>query len=79
MRRTSKKLARIVASFIIAASLPTPVSLAQGDGKERSLRGYSEASAKKKAQREWKSAFAECRSRSLLRDYMKRLRLSLIT
>src|SRR5688572_12032428 len=71
MRRTSKKLARIVASFIIAASLPTPVSLAQGNGKERTLRGYSEAGAKKQVELEQRMRAVP--KAELLRQYMERL------
>jgi N-acetylated-alpha-linked acidic dipeptidase len=71
LHHTTKKLTSLAASLILICGSIAPAVFAQADGKERTLRGYSEATAK--AQIDWESKMRAIPKPDLLREYMKRL------
>ena len=70
-RHTMKKIITIAASILVALNSIAPVVFGQADGKARTLRGYSDQSAK--AELDWEAKMRAVPSPDLLREYMKHL------
>jgi len=70
-RHTLKTITGIVASLIVALNGAAPAALAQADGKARSLRGFSDASAASEIG--WEEKMRAIPKPELLREYMKHL------
>jgi N-acetylated-alpha-linked acidic dipeptidase len=70
-RHMLKKLFSIVASFVVVINSFALTTLGQAGESARSLRGYSDASAK--TQVEWENKMRAIPKPELLREYMKRL------
>src|ERR1044071_8752681 len=70
-RQTQKKLFSVVASIIVFLNCITPFAFGQANGKNHSLRGYSEANAK--TELEWEAKMRAVPKPELLREYMKHL------
>ena len=70
-RHMLKTITGIVASLIVALNGIVPSTLAQADGKARSLRGFSSASAAD--QLRWEEKMRAIPKPELLREYMKHL------
>jgi len=70
-RQTLKTVIGIVASFIVALNSLAPAASAQADGKARSIRGFSDATAA--AEINWEEKMRAIPKPELLREYMKHL------
>jgi N-acetylated-alpha-linked acidic dipeptidase len=69
---TPKNITGILASFLIAINFISPFAFAQTNGQaSRTLRGYSDTSAK--TQLDWEEKMRAVPKPELLREYMKRL------
>jgi N-acetylated-alpha-linked acidic dipeptidase len=71
LSHTLKKIITIAASILVVSNSIALAVFGQADGKTRTLRGYSDQSAK--AELDWEAKMRAVPNPELLREYMKRL------